>query len=133
MKTIAIIRWICVVPAAVISWYAVLIIGMITLSLINDFCPYGEVVSGLCFATWYDYAEQIIIIIFVGFSAALVVLTASWVAPGKKALVAVIVFLCGLLIALLLTIHLGSWWELAAAISAGLLAVWQVHRKQRVQ
>ena len=131
MKATNVIRWICVAPVAIAGWYATVFSGMFLLSLLNDWCPYGEVVSGLCNAPWFKYADNILFPVFAGLSASFVVLLASWVAPTRKMIIAVVAYVSGAVIAVSMGIKLGAWLELAAAMGAGLVIVFLVYRRQQ--
>ena len=133
MKWLEVIRWLSVIPSAIVGWYIALVVGMAAHSGLNDRCPYGEVVSGMCDSTWFNRAEKIVIPFFVGLSAVLVVLMATLAAPTKKCSVAKVAFAVGLIIAAALAFGIGEWSEFIVACGAGLATSFLVCRRQRAR
>jgi hypothetical protein len=132
MKITNAIRWILLLPTALVAWYAVVALGMILLSAMNDWCPFGEVVSDMCYGPFIHYATESIILGVAGLSAFVVVFVASKAAPNFKLVVAVGAFACGGAIAAFLAVRLEAWLELTAALAAGSVGVVrQYARRQR--
>ena len=42
------LRWVLILPSAVVAWFAALLVGMLALSLAEHLCPPENVVSGTC-------------------------------------------------------------------------------------
>lgn len=133
MKWIEVLRWASVVPAAMIGWYIALFTGIAVHSELNNFCPYGEVVSGMCSSAWFSRAEKVVIPLFVGLSALLVILMATLAAPARKCGIAKVAFAIGLIVAMILAVNLGMWAEFVAAFGSGLVASFWVCRRQRAR
>jgi len=115
-----VLRWIALVPAAIAAWYVAFFAGLHLLSIVDSYCPPELVVSGTCTADWYPTAEQIVICVGVGLSAFLVILTTAIVAPSHKVLFSRIALGVGVLVAAVMGIAAGAYYELASAVLVGL-------------
>src|SRR5262249_23392653 len=116
------VRWIAVIPAAVAAWYAALFLGLLLLPPIGSFCPKDDIVSGMCVAWWYPYAERTVIVSCVGLSALFVVLVAAAVAPAYRTRVAWVAYCAGFLVAVNFAWQTGAVAEFVAAVLPGPLA-----------
>ena len=124
-----ILRWLAVIPAAVLGWYLALILGVLIHQFATRLCPAEKLLSGLCTAPWYEAVERAIFLGSVALSALLVVAFAAGVAPARKCPVALIALTVGAAVATMMAYDLKAGAELAAAISAGALATWILCRR----
>ena len=125
------LRWVLIIPVAVLAWLAVFFAGVMTLQFAKGFCPEEMIVSGMCIAGWWSYAEQLIIYTFSGLSAAAVIISSTLTAPSNKNLVTVLSFVIGGIAALLMTIDIDAWPEFSAAITVGFLTMVWLTRMER--
>ena len=122
------VRWFSVVPSAILAWYAAFISGLVLVAAIGHLCPPEEIVSGLCGAWWYPYAERAVILLSVAASAFLVVVCASAMAPTHRVPVAWAAYVCGALVAIYFVSQTAAVGEFISAILAGLFGVFAVAR-----
>ena len=123
-----VLRWIALLPVAVAGWYLAMVLGMMTLGLVDQFCPEGLMVSGQCTAGWYDWVQGAIFYLFIALSAVLVVLLAALIAPAHRRRVAWVAFLLGAAMAVLMALLTPSFVDLLAALVAGLATALWVQR-----
>jgi hypothetical protein len=88
-----------------------------------SFCPPNLVAYGMfCDAEWFPAAERSLICFGAASSAVLVVLTAAFVAPSRKIVVALIALAVGAVVAAAMAIPHGKYAEFLSAVTAGALA-----------
>jgi hypothetical protein len=126
---IKILRWVMVIPAAVIGWWLAIIIGLSLTHIPEYFCPPEFMVSDLCMAPWYGPILSGILIFSAALSAFLVLVVAVLVAPSHRALVAKGVFVAGSLYATYLAFTISAWAECAGAIICGLVTLFWLIKK----
>lgn len=122
------LRWFAVIPSAILGWYVVFTSGLLLVSAISSLCPPEEIISGLCGAWWYPYAERTVILFSVAASAFLVVVCAAVVAPANRVNIAWAAFVSGALVATYFLSQTSAVMEFVLAILAGLLGVFSVAR-----
>ena len=122
------LRWLSVAPAAILGWYAALMLGLVAHSGAQRLCPTEEMISGLCVARWYPYAERAIMLLAVALSAFLVVVCASLAAPSHRVRVAWAAYAAGVIAAADFLMETGAAAEFTAAMVAGWLSVLCVSR-----
>lgn len=118
---IAAIRWLLVVPAALLGWYIAFAFVAALHSLATHFCPLEALISGACVATWFPFAESLLSALFAGLAAGLVVLFPALVAPSHRPWIAWLAFICGLAVALYFALQLPVAPEFSVAAAVGLL------------
>ncbi len=128
---INIIRWICVVPASYLGYYIAMIGGLAALMFAESFCPADAVVSGMCTADYMRQIEKILLLVFPGIAAILVVLLPTLAAPAKKVTVAISFFIVGGAAAIYLGATLREWTILAFTLACGGVTAWSIHAHQR--
>lgn len=128
------LRWLLVIPSAVVAWYAAHVLGISTLSLFENFCPMEKMLSGACVAAWWQPLESGIVVLFSGVSAVLVVLCATLTAPGRKRAVAIIAYLTGAAVASWWLIQAWEIWKeyIAALLFGGATCYYLAHRYSNV-
>lgn len=124
---IRVLRWIAVIPACILAWYAAaLFAGIYVLGVVDSFCPPELVVSGMCTASWYPAAERTVICFGVGLSALFVIVTAAAVSPTHKIFVSRLALGVGCVVAGIMGVMASAYLELIAAILAGICALFLV-------
>jgi len=124
------VRWILVPISGVLVFYLVLLLGILCLDFIGDFCPSDEVVSGLCTAWWYGRVSDGLILSSAFIVAVGVVLVPPAVAPGYRFGVAVLAYVCGATFALYAAVS-GLWAECLASAIGGTLALGGAYKMWR--
>jgi len=122
------LRWLCVLPAALAAWYLALILAVLLHTAVEGFCPPDQVVSGACFAPWFLRFSDVLICFGAALAASLIVLAAFLVAPSHRFYVAWATFIVGACVALCFAALLGAWAECASALAAGALAAYLLTR-----
>ncbi len=123
-----ILRWLLIVPAVFIGWYAGLLSG-ITVYKINEWlCPAEYIVSGMCYAPWSSYIHEFAVIFGAMVAASLIVALPAVIAPSHRRIVASVAYTLGLMYAVYFIVGGGSemWIPAAAAISAGGAMLWLI-------
>jgi hypothetical protein len=123
-----VVRWLLVPVSALAAWGASLFLGTVLLDGATRLCPDAEMVSGLCIAPWWRYAETGVICLSAAVAAALIVVASSLTAPSHRSVVAVVVFVLGCAFAVFLAVAGGTYIALPAAGIAGGLAVRWIRR-----
>ena len=120
----ALARWLAIVPAAALSWLAAFAAGVGLLALADRLCPREAMVSGMCTAPWYAAAESAILCASTALAALLMVGSATWLAPSRKAVAAAVALALGSLYALASAWATGAWAAGASAVAAGVATFW---------
>jgi hypothetical protein len=120
-----ILRWLLVLPVAVIGWYLGLIVALLLHATGEHLCPAEEIVSGYCTAPWMAYVDDFALVLGSLLCGALVVVFPTLVAPLHRGTVAVIAFVSALVVSAPFLIH-GMWVPVAWATLAGGLMLWRI-------
>jgi hypothetical protein len=123
------IRWALIPVAIGAAWLASIGIGVAIFGALERMCPESQMVSGMCIAPWWPYAEEAFFSLSAAIAAANVVLAASLTAPSGTRRVAWITYSVGLLVAWVFAEVISDPYPLAAAAVAGALAVWWIRRR----
>ena len=126
---IEIFRWIMVVPAAIIGWWIAIIIGLLLTNIPGYFCPPQLMISDICMTSWYGPVMSGIMILAAALSAVSTLLFAVLTAPAKRALVAKVIFLAGVIYATYFAFSLSAWVEYTGAIVAGSFTLFLLIKK----
>jgi len=126
---IEVIRWIMVIPAAIIGWGLAIMVGLLLTNIPGYFCPPELEISGFCKATWYGPVMLGIMIFAAALSAVMTLLFAVLVAPRKRDLVAKVVFVAGSSYAIYLAFSISAWVEYLSAIIFGLFTLFLLIKK----
>jgi hypothetical protein len=112
------IRWVLVPISGVTVWYAVFLLGIGGVGLIDSLCPPELVISGSCTAAWHGPAVDALILLCTAIAAAGIVVVPALVAPSRRFLVAALAYALGATFAVYAASG-GSLWGpfLVAAIS----------------
>ena len=103
-----IIRWLLVLPAAGIAWFAALFVGVGLYEGVKSLCPADQMISGECFAPWFDSAFYAIVAFGAALAAILIMIGCTWVAPAYKRQVAIATFVVGTIVAATMGIPAGD-------------------------
>ena len=125
------IRWLAVLPAAVVGWFLALVIGLIVHSGIESLCPRDQMDSGMCVAPWFPYASDAVSAFGAGLAAVLVITLAVLAAPAHRIVVMRTAFVAGLLAAIYMLWQTSAIVEFVVAVSCGLLTVCVMRRYLR--
>ena len=126
------IRWALVPVVAVVAWAAALFVGLLLHDVAMRLCPAAQMVSGLCVAPWWPYAEAAVFCTSAAIAAASIVIASSLTAPSGRARVAATVYAAGVVWAVWLVIPgtaIEEYLFLACAVAAGGWAVWWIRRR----
>ena len=126
-----VLRFVAVLPVAVLCWWASLLLGFALDSLAMHYCPPESILSGFCTASWAPRVHQAIVVFCAGFAAFTVVVVPSAVAPrpAQRPGVALVLLIFGLFAAGLMAMQAGAHQEAIAAAVGGamgwlLVRVW---------
>jgi len=123
------LRWALVPVTAAVTWTASLFVGALLLQVATGLCPESEMVSGLCGAWWWPYADAAVLCLSAAFAAASIVIACSLTAPSHRARVAVVVYVIAAIWAVVLAIAGGAYLALPCAAAAGACGVWWIRAK----
>lgn len=118
-----VLRFVAVLPTAVLCWWASLLLGFALDSLAMHYCPPESILSGFCTASWAPSVHRAIVIFCAGFAAFMVVVVPSAVAPrpAQRPGVALVLLILGLFAAGLMAVQAGARGEAIAAAVGGVL------------
>ena len=126
------LRWLLVVPAAWVAWYAAVLIGFGLHSLAEALCPPDQVISGMCVAPWFGAVDRAIFCTGAGLAAAFIIVSCTVVAPSHCRVVTFVTLGTGSVVALVLALATDALPEFVAAVVAGLLATWWLRGRTRL-
>ena len=114
------LRWLLVLPASLLAWAAVLLVGTFTHGYAERaLCPPDDLVSGFCDNATVRAKIDLLFLAFVALSAIAVVTTSVATAPSRKVAVAWMSVAVGSFIAFLVAGFSTEW---LSAVIAGMLA-----------
>lgn len=129
------IRWLLVLPMAVLGWILAFTGALAAHSLIDTFCPEQYKVSNTCSWEWATLATDVLIIVGAFISAVLFVSFATLTAPDHKNRVAIAASLTGLSSAIWAYSQTDALSAFIGACSGGLLTlaiILKQHSRRRV-
>jgi uncharacterized membrane protein YeaQ/YmgE (transglycosylase-associated protein family) len=94
---IELIRWLLVIPAAWIGFYLSMLVAMLSMQLLNGWCPGGTISSGQCSIGWINHAP---FLVGAAVAPALVLYFGTRMAPSHKIAVAWALYGIGAMVAL---------------------------------
>ena len=124
-----IVRWVLMVPAAVVAWFVALFLGVALLGGLTRLCPANQMVSGMCTAPWYDGASEMAIAFGAAMAAAFSLIACTAIAPTHKRVSAIITFVGGVLVAVAMGLASGEYASLVAAVVTGAGVLWLLLRR----
>lgn len=131
MRALSVVRWILVVPAALVGWYAGLIVAMLLYKANEALCPTHYLVSGMCTSPWSSAMEELAVIVGGAVVGALVVLLPALMAPYHRKRIALIAYALGFTCSIYVLMLVPSIWRavLTAALAGGLM-LWRIYHSQ---
>jgi len=119
-----VLRWALVPVSALAVWYAVLLIGIGAVSVLDAMCPPELVVSGACTAPWHGPAVEALFVVCAALAALGIVTVTALVAPTHKRAVASAAFACGAAFAVYVARAGDLWAPFLAAALGGAVGLW---------
>lgn len=117
-------RWMLALPAMIISWYIVFILGLYTFFLLEEvLCPRQDWVSGSCYNEFVQQYLSVHMHMFVALAAMCVVLVGRFVVPNHKQLAICVIYILGALVAGYLGFSTRNYSLAVSAFVGGLLPV----------
>ncbi|MBL4783059.1 MAG: hypothetical protein JKX92_12530 [Porticoccaceae bacterium] len=113
------LRYVFVVVVACLAWFLVFVASIKSLGITAIlFCPEGHGGGGDCYVYWWKYVRGIYMFVGAGLSALVTIVAVVAVSKENKAKVALLTYICGMLIATLIAYVIGFWliWGSAALI-----------------
>ncbi len=128
---VRVLRWLLIIPAAFVAWYAAFFTGIALLTGLNRLCPAGRMVSQSCIAPWSGIIFNAAMCFGAGLAALLIMFASALLAPTHKRQVAVVTLLVGSAVAVAMAVSLGdeAYYALISAVAAGLFGLWVVMRR----
>ena len=127
-------RWAILVPAALISWYLVFVIGLFVHRFAEAMlCPKDALISGFCHDAVVQLLLAVLMHLLVDLSAAVVICVSWWVAPKYKPQVIWLCYCIGALVAVALGASSNAIDLALAACIGGLLVVFALPRWRRAR
>jgi len=118
---IEILRWLLLIPSAIVGWYVALFIGILFYGFTDYFCPPEQMLSGKCQASWHAPLVYAVVIFGSSLSAVLVILFSVLMAPAKRVIIAKIAYISGFFIALYFAYGTSAWGAFSGAVISGAL------------
>ena len=118
-----VVRWLAIVPCAVVIGCAMLVFTLALDSFAISVCPADALVSGFCTASWFPQVERGIMVVCAGFAALFVVAATARLAPAYRVRAAWAMFGAAALLAVNMAAQAGTYAEFAATVAGGLLGV----------
>jgi hypothetical protein len=126
-----VIRWVLVVPSAVVAWYVAVSASALVFAVVVTPCKSSDgPPPDFCEAPWFplELVERLLFLFGAGLSATLVVTVAAIVAPSQRVGVAWTALAVGAIVAGVMGYDTGAFTEAAVAIAAGALTAVMVSR-----
>jgi hypothetical protein len=134
MRPIEVIRWLLVVPSAIVAWYFALLVGMFVFGVAVAPCWDSDAPRPqFCDAAWFplELVERGVFFFGVGLAAALVVVVSALVAPSRRTAVAYTALAVGTIAAGVMGYLAEALAEAAVAVVCGFVAALAVSRFER--
>ncbi len=122
-KRLAMIRWLWIVPTAILVWYGMFAVGSGLYSLALGFCPAEQMLSGFCIADWFKPVERGIFIGCAALAGFAIVVVTALIAPAYRLRVAAAMFGAGALVATSMVLQTGAMAEFVAALVGGIVGL----------
>lgn len=119
------LRWLLVIPVAVIGWYIGLIVAILIHMAGEHLCPAEEIVSGFCTAPWMAYVDDFAQALGSLLCGVLVVLFPTLLAPSHRGTVAAVAYASGLILSASFLMH-GIWVPVVWAALSGGFTLWRI-------
>lgn len=120
---INVLRWITVPPITILGFAFGLFLSLLLHDGIKGFCSKDEMISDMCIAQWFHYAEIIVFCFGAALTACLVIALAVLIAPHRRVGVALTVFGIGCMVAFKIALETNLVAASVSSVIAGLLGV----------
>jgi hypothetical protein len=129
MRPFSVVRWILVVPSAVVAWYFAFLVGAVLFAYLVAPCMDSDAPQPqFCEAAWFEALKRGVMFFGVGLSAILVVVVSAVVAPSHRTAVAWTALGVGTVVASVMGYGAEAFAEAVVAIACGVLAALFVSR-----
>ncbi|MCX5788540.1 MAG: hypothetical protein NTX64_08595 [Elusimicrobia bacterium] len=122
------LRWLLVLPAAVVGFYTAFILSLFTFKLLNGWCPGGKVISGMCTVSWVNFAPMVVGVVA---APSLVIVFGTLMAPSQRIRTAWALYAAGLIAAIGPFRAFGKLLIPVALVGAGIASVMQTRFKMQ--
>jgi hypothetical protein len=123
---INVLRWIAVAPITILGFAIGLFLSLLLHDGIKVLCSKDEMISGMCIAQWFHYAEITVFCFGAALTACLVIALAVLIAPSRRVGVALAVFGIGCMVAFKIALETTLVAASVTSVIAGLLGVYKV-------
>ena len=130
MRATSVLRWVAVVPAAILAWFLTLLVAVPLLALPVRGCLSSDGPKPM-FCGWFPLGGRELAYFGAGLSAVVVVVVAAYIAPSHRRIVAWLVLLVGAAYAGLVGYVYGFATEALIAIACGVISAALVSRRER--
>lgn len=134
MRLPSVVRWILVVPSAVVAWYFAFVGSIVLYGVIVAPCMSSDGPQpSFCEAEWFplDVLKRGVVLFGAGLSAALVVAVSALMAPSRRTTVAWLAVGTGAVVASWMGYRAGAVAEAAVASGCGVMAAVFVSRRHQ--
>lgn len=129
MRVSSLVRWILIVPSAIVAWYFAFLVGIVLMIVVGWTCGNTDVPQPqYCTAGWFKALERGVFFFGTGLAAVLVVTASSLIAPSHRTIVAWTAVGIGAAVALVMGVAAEAIPEALAAIVFGCLTAFAVAR-----
>ena len=118
------IRWVLIVPAAVLGFYAAILLGMLSYFMAESFCPEEAMVSGMCTAPYMRVFEKVAFVAFPTLASLIIIWSVYFLAPRYKVYVSSAAYLVGASIAMYFGWATKQWLTLGAVLVFAGFSLW---------
>lgn len=122
-KRLATIRWLWIVPSALLVWFGMLAFGNVLYTLAIGLCPADQLLSGFCTADWFRPVERGIVVGCAGLTGFAIVLVTALIAPDFRLRATAVMFGAGALVATSMALQTGALPEFVTALLGGVLGM----------
>jgi hypothetical protein len=117
------LRWLAVPLSVVAVWWALLLLGIFSVGVLDALCPADLMISGMCTAPWHPPAFDALVVVYAALVSAGVVLVPAWLAPAHRFAVALSAYLLGACFAIYVAVGGSMWLPFVAAAASGSAAL----------
>jgi hypothetical protein len=118
-----ILRWLAVPVSGLAVWYAVLLLGIGSVDVLDSLCPRELMISGMCSAPWHGPAFDALVLFYTGMVSAGVVLVPAVLAPSHRFRVALAAYVYGAAFAVYVLAAGSAWGPFVVAAASGSAAL----------
>jgi hypothetical protein len=129
MRLPSVVRWILVIPSAIVAWYFAFLVGAALFAFLVGPCLDTDAPQPqFCEAAWFEAMRRGVFFFGAGLSAILVVVASAIMAPSHRSAVAWIAAGVGTVVASVMGYHAEAIAEAVVAIACGTLTAFFLSR-----